>query len=140
MEHLTVIDKRAMNTKGDVGVIMRTVSGYAVDDEGVKFRYFEFVTQFMESPIRVEWDDTGMEAVLPKNMAEVLIKKGYARDMTSAEVRAYNSSLGPESEPEPAKKPEPAKEPDPSPAKGLEPVLKKEPDPSSTKTKKGEAR
>jgi hypothetical protein len=93
MEPLTISNHRAVTESGAVGVVMRLASGTAVDDDGVKFRYFEYKTAFFQPPMRVEWDADSMEAVLPAGVADFLVKNNYARPMTGSEVRAYNRGL-----------------------------------------------
>lgn len=93
MEQLTIVEKRAVTESGMVGVVMRIVTGTSVDDDGVKSHYFNYKTDFFQPPTRIEWDADGMEAVLPANVGDFLVKKGYARPMSGSEVRAYNRSL-----------------------------------------------
>lgn len=93
MEPLIFKDNKTVTASGDVGVVMLTKSGEGVDENEVKFRYFEFVVRFFEPPTRIEWEADSMDAVLPVETADYLIKQGYARVMTKAEVRAYNNGL-----------------------------------------------
>jgi hypothetical protein len=93
MEPLIFKDNKAVAANGDVGVVMLVVSGESIDENDIKFRYFECVVRFFQPPTRVEWDADSMDAVLPVETADYLIKQGYARAMTKAEVRAYNNGL-----------------------------------------------
>lgn len=149
MEQLTISnDKQALTESGAVGVVMRLASGTGVDDDGVKFRYFDYKTGFFQPATRVEWDAEGMEAVLPADVAGFLIGKGYARAMTGSEVRAYNRALGSDDTKTKEPDPPPAKEPDPPPPPVQEtttPVKEEAPSPEketkqTSKPKKGDSK
>ena len=73
---------------GDIGVVMRFASGG--DDE---IQWFQFVPSLFAPIIRIEWERDTMNVVLPANMADTLIKKGYARHMKASEASAYNQAL-----------------------------------------------
>ena len=80
---------------GDVGCVMQVVSGG--DDE---IQWFQFVPSLFAPIIRIEREQDTMNVVLPANMADTLIKKGYARYMKTSEAGAYNASLSKEKETE----------------------------------------
>jgi len=73
---------------GDVGCVMQVVT--SGDDE---IQWFQFVPSLFAPIIRIEWERDTMNVVLPANMADTLIKKGYARHMKASEAEAYNQSL-----------------------------------------------
>lgn len=62
------------------------------------FKYFSFVPAIMADPIRIEWADTveGARdlALLPANIASAVKALGFARDVTDAEVEAWNAAAG----------------------------------------------
>ena len=73
---------------GDVGCVMQVVT--SGDDE---IQWFQFVPSLFAPIIRIEWEQDTMNVVLPKDMAETLIKKGYARHMKTSEAEVYNQTL-----------------------------------------------
>ena len=73
---------------GDVGCVMQVVT--SGDDE---IQWFQFVPSLFAPIIRIEWERDTMNVVLPANMADTLIKKGYARHMKASEASAYNQAL-----------------------------------------------
>lgn len=105
-QELILINNKPFTQKGDVGVVMLRRTGVGTDPEtGLKFQYFDYVTRFFVPPMRVAWDVDTMEAVLPVETADYLVKNGYARVMTPHEVRAYNSMLGKEETESSSRKP-----------------------------------
>jgi hypothetical protein len=100
-EPLVFKDGRAI--VGDaIGVTMLITPKEDTDKHGVTFRYFEYVSNFMQPKQRVEWDVEGMHAVLPRDTADFLIKRRYARDMFEHEVEAYNKAAPPPETNQPA--------------------------------------
>ena len=73
---------------GDVGCVMQVVT--SGDDE---IQWFQFVPSLFAPIIRIEWERDTMNVVLPANMADTLIKKGYARHMKASEAEVYNQTL-----------------------------------------------
>jgi hypothetical protein len=73
---------------GEVGLIMAVVTGKTEDSQ-----WFDYRLSFFGNILRVEWDIDSMDAILPLDTAEVLIRNGYARFMTRSEARAYNNRL-----------------------------------------------
>lgn len=97
---------RAVAENGDIGVTMLIQPSQATDAHGIAYRYFEYVASFTQPASRIEWDADTMQAVLPKADADFVVKRGYARDMTEAEIEIYNKAAEPpspstESPPEP---------------------------------------
>jgi hypothetical protein len=135
-------DGRAVTNDGQVGVTMLIVPKEDIDSSGVIYRYFEYVAHFLHPAQRVEWDAESMQAVLPKDTAELLVKRGYARAMREDEVTAYNKAeTATQPEPKPVEV-EPAKEP-PAVVEEVAPVVKPpektEPaKPASKKPKRGD--
>jgi hypothetical protein len=57
-------------------------------------QWFDLMPSFFAQPIRVEWEKDTKAVVLPVNIADMLIQRGYARLMTASEARAYDKRLG----------------------------------------------
>lgn len=80
---------RPVTADGALGVIMLFASGNNGDTQ-----WFDYRPGFQSPVLRVEWDHDTMSAVLPADTAELLINRGYARLMTSAEAHDYNGRVG----------------------------------------------
>lgn len=70
----------------DVYVKMRAASGQGEDTQ-----WFDYRASYFGAVIRIEWDKGTMYAALPADHAGYLIKNGYARPMTEAEIEAYTA-------------------------------------------------
>ena len=78
----------------DTYVVMNQVSGKGADSQ-----WFDYRSGFYAPITRVEWELDTMHIVLPKATADFLVKKGYARSMTSQERQDYKLSSDPSVEP-----------------------------------------
>jgi hypothetical protein len=102
----TLVGDPPVTESGQVGLVMLHVSGTDGD-----VQWFDYRPGFFSDIIRVEWDKDTMAAVIPADVADLLVRQGYARIMTEVEAENYNSSLAaPEPEPEPKSKRKPRKE------------------------------
>jgi len=70
-------------------------------------KWFEYMPTFFGQSVRVEWDADTMFAALPHETAEWLIRNGYARPMSEAEMEEYTSPPPPVESP--VEKPRPKK-------------------------------
>jgi hypothetical protein len=113
---------RAVADNGDIGVTMLIVPKEDIDNAGVVFRYFEYVAAFSQPPVRVEWDIESMHAVLPKDAANLLVARKYARDMNEAEVTEYNKAGKVETTQPPVVETEASPVPEPAPPEKTEPA------------------
>jgi hypothetical protein len=84
------LGKRPMTAAGDVGVVMLVVTG---EDERSNIKWFAYRPRFFSDIIRIEWERDTMSVVLPVDVANQLIDRGYALPMMEREVRDYNRSL-----------------------------------------------
>jgi hypothetical protein len=69
-------------------VVMLRMTGE--DDDS---RWFEYRPTFFGDIVRVEWDKGTMNAAFPTEAAGWLLRNGYAREMTEAEVDAYTTPI-----------------------------------------------
>lgn len=86
----------------DVFVEMRVVSGHGADTQ-----WFDYSPGYFMDPIRIEWDLGTMFAALPPGAAGYLLKNGYARAMTEAEIEEYTGAAKKLPEPPPVVTPIP---------------------------------
>lgn len=68
----------------DAYIVMNQVSGQGPDSQ-----WFDFKAGFYAPVTRVEWELGTMHIVLPQTTADILIRSGYARLMTSQEREEY---------------------------------------------------
>ena len=73
-----------------LGCVMLVSTNHDTD-----IKWFDFkMTYLPPAPVtRIEWDIDTMDVVLPVEVANWLIKNGYARLMTASEARTYNNRL-----------------------------------------------
>lgn len=96
--------QRPVSADGDVGCFM-LVKPNGTDNE---YQWFDYLVNFYdEMPTRYRWEKDTPLAAFPADVANFLIKQGYARVMTASEAQTYNA--GPEdAKIEPVKKGETA--------------------------------
>ncbi|MEY9235395.1 hypothetical protein ABIF78_007718 [Bradyrhizobium japonicum] len=87
---IIALGKRPATAAGDVGVVMLVKTG---EDERANVRWFAYRPRFFGDIIRIEWERNTMSVVLPVDVANQLIDRGYAVPMIEREVRDYNRSL-----------------------------------------------
>lgn len=58
---------------------------------GPDTQWFMFKPSYFAEPTRVEWDKDTMSVSLPEDIAEYLVRNGYARRMTEAELEEYTA-------------------------------------------------
>lgn len=58
-------------------------------------QWFEFKASYFAQPTRVEWDKNTMSVALPEDVSAYLLRNGYARRMTEAEMEAYTAPPSP---------------------------------------------
>lgn len=84
----------SVTASGEVGCIMLMATGLAGNTH-----FFQYKPGFFSGVITVQWEGDAMQAVLPPEIANYLIKNGYARRMTAAEIQSYNTEVQKETMP-----------------------------------------
>lgn len=90
----------------EVAVVMLHVSGRAGDSQ-----WFDYMPSFYSEAVRIEWNGDSMETSLPRDIAEILIRRGYARL-----AEAVPAEHSPVDDPPPEPPPEPPPQPSPQPS------------------------
>jgi hypothetical protein len=91
-EPLVIIQGRPINSAGEIGCVMLVVS-YTTDESN----WFCYKPSFFSpEDVKIEWPRDTMEVVIEEEVAGYLIRNGYARVMTEAEVKAWNAMINPE--------------------------------------------
>jgi hypothetical protein len=67
-------------------VVMLHASGQGQDSQ-----WFDYRPSFFAEPVRVEWEKGTMAVALPQDVADFLVKGGYARAMTKSELEEYSA-------------------------------------------------
>ena len=113
-------------------VVMLHASGHGQDSQ-----WFDYRPSFFAEPVRVEWEKGTMAVALPQDVADYLVKGGYARKMSPEEVKDYAAPQTPEQAPPPEQvieSPPPKEEAVKSPPPDQEEV---KPRPARQRDKKG---
>jgi hypothetical protein len=58
---------------------------------GPETQWFMYKPGYFSEPTRVEWDKDTMSVSLPGDIADYLVRNGYARPMTEAEIEEYTA-------------------------------------------------
>jgi hypothetical protein len=74
---------------GNWGIVMAVASGGNGDTQ-----WFDYKPGFNSKSMRVTWDKGSMLATAPGDLADALIRNGYARVMTREEAHHYNAATG----------------------------------------------
>lgn len=99
-------DGYAETSDGLFVVIMLAMSGH---DENLS--WLQFRTSYTSPTVRIEWNAGEKIAVLPSEITNSLINKGYARNPTAQEMVKITEYLTPVPPTEPTKAAEPTKKP-----------------------------
>lgn len=85
------------STSGELFAVVPThISG--ADDE---FKSCSFYASAMSPIVTVRWPATQEIALVPREIAVIMLRENYARRMTDAEIEAYNAAADAQGEPAP---------------------------------------